>query len=77
MHARRTVEDNGPGIPADVAEQIFDPFFTTKTQGGTGLGLAISKKIVTDLDGSMEVDSEVGRGARFVVKLPLETGSGG
>ena len=64
------VSDNGEGIPNDVLDRIFDPFFTTKTQGGTGLGLAISKKIVTEAGGTIDVDSEVGKGTTFTVRLP-------
>ena len=68
------VTDNGPGIDPDTLPQIFEPFFTTKYRsGGTGLGLSISKNIVTDRHhGELEVTSEPGAGAQFVVKLPLE-----
>ncbi|HUP20279.1 MAG TPA: response regulator [Gemmatimonadota bacterium] len=64
------VADTGCGIAPDVRAKIFDPFFTTKEVGvGTGLGLSICHRIVTDLDGSIEVDSEVGRGTVFRVSL--------
>ena len=66
-----TVEDNGSGIAAEVVSRVFDPFFTTKADGGTGLGLAISKQIVTELGGSIEVSSIVGRGTTFRVRLPV------
>ncbi len=67
------VEDDGAGIPASIRERIFDPFFTTKGVGkGTGQGLAISRSIVVDKHGgSIEVESEAGRGTAFVVRLPL------
>jgi signal transduction histidine kinase len=65
------VEDNGEGIPPDVATHIFDPFFTTKAQGGTGLGLAISRRIVEEAGGTIDVDSEVGKWTRFTVRLPV------
>jgi len=53
---------------------LFEPFFTTKAAGeGTGLGLSISRKIVVAHGGELEVDSEVGRGARFSVRLPLSS----
>jgi signal transduction histidine kinase len=65
------VFDTGAGIPASNLERIFDPFFTTKPIGvGTGLGLAICHRIVTDLGGSMSVESELGRGTLFRVILP-------
>lgn len=66
------VEDNGPGVPAELRRRIFDPFFTTKEVGkGTGLGLAISQAIVTKLDGALQYDSTFRKGARFVLALPL------
>jgi signal transduction histidine kinase len=68
---RLEVADNGEGISDTVKEQIFDPFFTTKAQGGTGLGLAISKRIVEEVGGTITVDSELGRGTRFTVRLPV------
>lgn len=65
------VSDTGCGIPGENLERIFDPFFTTKPVGvGTGLGLAICHRIVTELGGSIEVESEVGRGTVFRVLLP-------
>jgi signal transduction histidine kinase len=71
---RLAVADNGEGIPDSVLGSIFDPFFTTKTQGGTGLGLAISKRIVEELGGRIEVESEPGSGTTFVVLLPIAGG---
>jgi signal transduction histidine kinase len=69
-----TVADDGPGIPEDVIPMIFEPFFTTKAAGqGSGLGLSISRKIVIAHGGELEVDSEVGQGARFSVRLPLSS----
>ena len=65
-----TVEDDGPGIPAEVAEKIFSPFFTTKPQG-TGLGLAIVRKIVDAHDGRIDVRQRPGGGTRFKVTLPV------
>ena len=67
-----TVEDTGVGMSDKVAQKIFMPFFTTKdVDQGTGLGLAVVHGIVTSHGGSIKVDSKVGRGTRFEVKLPL------
>lgn len=64
------VSDNGCGIPAADRDSIFSPFFTTKSHG-TGLGLAISKRIVEQhLEGSLEVESDEGKGTAFTVTLP-------
>ncbi len=65
------VEDNGPGMSAEVRQRIFDPFFTTKPVGeGTGLGLAICQSILQDMGGHIEVESELGRGSLFRLVLP-------
>ncbi|MGE5181640.1 MAG: sensor histidine kinase [Acidobacteriota bacterium] len=66
------VEDEGDGIRPEHLPYIFDPFFTTKGIGeGTGLGLSVSYGIVSDWGGRIEVDSQPGHGARFVVLVPL------
>jgi PAS domain S-box-containing protein len=68
------IRDTGSGIPPENLERIFDPFFTTKRNSeGTGLGLAICHGIITGYGGSIEVDSEVGRGSTFRVILPAST----
>jgi nitrogen fixation/metabolism regulation signal transduction histidine kinase len=74
--ARLTVDDNGPGVPADARERIFDPYVTSK-EHGTGLGLAIVRKIVLDHGGDVRVDEQPSPlgGARFVVTLPTVIGS--
>jgi signal transduction histidine kinase len=69
-----TVEDTGSGIPPERLSEIFDEFVTTK-QRGLGLGLAISKRIVEQLDGTITVESEVGRGTKFTVRFPASNQS--
>ncbi len=64
------VADDGPGIPADALPRLFDPFFSTKA-GGTGLGLALTQQIVRDHGGDIRVTSEAGKGAAFVVSVPV------
>jgi CheY-like chemotaxis protein/two-component sensor histidine kinase len=67
------VADNGPGIPPDVLPRIFDSFFTTKPRGmGTGLGLPISQGIVRSLGGDITVETKVGVGTTFRVRMPAE-----
>ena len=67
------ISDNGVGIPEEHLSKLFNPFFTTKPVGeGTGLGLSISYGIIEKHGGSIEVDSEVGRGTTFTIYLPLE-----
>ncbi|MGD0962413.1 MAG: ATP-binding protein [Candidatus Acidiferrales bacterium] len=66
-----TIEDTGPGVPAEVREQIFNPFFTSK-KDGVGLGLSIVAKIVDAHRGWIKLEGEPGRGARFHVFLPAE-----
>lgn len=71
---RIEVEDNGPGISHEEQRRIFEPFYTTKPVGiGTGLGLSVSYFIITENHkGSLEVHSEPEKGARFIIRLPLE-----
>jgi signal transduction histidine kinase/CheY-like chemotaxis protein len=68
------VSDNGCGMDAEIRRRIFDPFFTTKAVGvGTGLGLSISRRLVTELGGEIEVESEPGKGSIFRVVLPMKS----
>lgn len=65
------VTDNGPGIPREYVSRLFDPFFTTKPVGvGSGLGLSICVNIIRSLDGTLDIDTEVGRGTSFRIRLP-------
>ncbi len=67
--------DTGPGIARDVEQRIFDPFFTTKEVGtGTGLGLSITYSILKEHGGRISVDPKRGRGASFLIQLPVMTG---
>jgi len=70
------IRDNGPGIPAEHLPRLFDPFFTSK-DGGTGLGLALAKKIADAHGGTLDVASEPGRGAEFVLTLPRSRSTSG
>jgi PAS domain S-box-containing protein len=69
------VEDNGVGMSEEVKDKLFEPFFTTKEIGkGTGLGVSISYGIIKDYQGTIQVDSQVGRGTSFTLKFPaIET----
>ena len=63
------VIDTGKGMAPEVAEKVFRPFFSTRP-GGTGLGLATTRKIVAAHGGAIHVQSEVGRGSKFTIRLP-------
>ncbi len=65
------IMDNGVGIPEENLEEIFEPLYTTKAKG-IGLGLAIVKEIIDEHKGSIEVESKVGEGTTFIIKLPLK-----
>ncbi|MEP0869989.1 ATP-binding protein [Trichocoleus desertorum AS-A10] len=67
------IADNGPGISSEFSSKLFDPFFTTKPVGqGTGLGLAICYQIIEKHHGKIEVASEIGQGAKFMITLPIQ-----
>jgi signal transduction histidine kinase len=67
-----TIADNGPGIPSEKLDKIFEPYFTTKEKG-TGLGLAIVKHNTELYNGTVRVDSEIGKGTIFTIMLPAKT----
>ncbi len=74
--SRWTVEDTGPGIPAEYCERVFEPFFqvdssTSRAHGGTGLGLAICQRMVAAMGGTLHLESTPGHGSRFAVELAL------
>ena len=72
------IRDNGPGIPEEHLKKIFEPFFTTKdTDKGTGLGLSLCHDIVRGHGGTLAVNSEIGKGAEFVITLPSESAAAG
>jgi signal transduction histidine kinase len=64
------VVDNGCGMDEETRDKIFQRFFSTKGTKGTGLGLMITKKIVNEHGGTIDVDSELGRGTKFCIRLP-------
>ncbi|MBC08412.1 cache domain-containing protein [Thalassospira sp.] len=65
-----TVRDTGTGMDADVLNRIFDPFYTTKRREGTGLGLSITRTLIDRQGGSLDVESEPGKGTVFTIWLP-------
>ena len=71
------ISDNGPGIPEENRERVFEPFFTTKEIGrGTGQGLAISHDVIVNKHGgTIDFESEVGKGTTFIIRLPLNSGA--
>ena len=66
------IQDNGKGMSEETKNKIFNPFFTTKPVGqGTGLGLSIIYKVIKNHQGTIDVQSEVGKGTKFTIKIPL------
>jgi signal transduction histidine kinase len=64
------VEDNGPGFAKQELNKVFDPFYSTKASG-SGLGLAISRQLVEAMNGQIEIYSEIGKGTRVIISLPV------
>lgn len=73
-YVRFDISDTGSGIPRDNIKKIFEPYFSTK-ETGTGLGLAIVQKIVEVHNGTIDVESEEGKGTKFTVRLPKANGA--
>ncbi|HKG93694.1 MAG TPA: ATP-binding protein, partial [Gemmatimonadaceae bacterium] len=76
-HALLRVTDTGRGIPADQLERIFEPFVQldaslTRTAGGTGLGLAIARDLARAMGGDLTVESQLGVGSTFTLRLPKD-----
>jgi len=71
-----TVSDTGTGIAPEHIPDLFEPYFTTRSStGGTGLGLAVVKALITEMNGKVTVETEVGKGSRFIVELPCREAS--
>ena len=70
------IADNGPGVEQGAGGRIFDPFYTSK-EHGTGLGLPITKKLVEAHDGTIELTSQPGAGAEFVLSFPKRSAASG
>jgi signal transduction histidine kinase/pSer/pThr/pTyr-binding forkhead associated (FHA) protein len=71
--ARIVVLDHGPGIPQEQLADIFKPFTSTKGSRGTGLGLPVSRKIFREHGGDVVVESKVGKGSKFILRLPMRS----
>ena len=71
--ARIVVLDNGVGIPPAQVTEIFKPFVSTKGSRGTGLGLPVSRKIMREHGGDLTVQSQVGAGSKFTLRLPVKS----
>ncbi|MFC1542149.1 ATP-binding protein, partial [Candidatus Latescibacterota bacterium] len=68
---RIVISDNGSGISEEDRSSLFQIFFSTKGSKGTGLGLAVTHKIISEHEGTIEVESELGKGTKFIIDLPL------
>lgn len=71
------VLDNGPGVPADKADDIFKPFVSTKGSRGTGLGLPVSRKILREHGGDIVVQSVLEKGSKFTARIPMKSAFAG
>ena len=66
------IADTGQGIPKENLSKLFEPFYTTKGKHGTGLGLAVIWRIIDNHNGTINVESEPGKGTTFIIHLPLQ-----
>jgi signal transduction histidine kinase/pSer/pThr/pTyr-binding forkhead associated (FHA) protein len=73
LWARIVVLDHGPGIPPETLGEIFKPFVSSKGSRGTGLGLPVSRKIFREHGGDVVVESKVGKGSKFILRLPMKS----
>ena len=64
------VSDNGAGMDKEVLKKLFTSFFSTKGHRGTGLGLMVTRKLIEEHDGTIEVNSQLGKGTVFTIRLP-------
>jgi signal transduction histidine kinase/pSer/pThr/pTyr-binding forkhead associated (FHA) protein len=71
--ARIVIQDNGPGIASNKVTEIFRPFVSSKGAKGTGLGLAVSRKIMREHGGDVHVQSQPGKGCKFILRLPIRS----
>ncbi|MEC9281466.1 MAG: HAMP domain-containing sensor histidine kinase [Bdellovibrionota bacterium] len=70
------ISDTGSGMPEEVRKKIFEPFYTTKEVGkGTGLGMSLVYSFISDMNGGISIDSEVGKGTSFKISLPISLDS--
>jgi two-component system NtrC family sensor kinase len=71
-HVEISISDTGSGIPDEIISRVFEPFFTTKEVGkGTGLGLNIAYNIVNKHNGTISIESEIGKGTTFIIRIPV------
>ena len=66
------IRDNGAGMDKDVLNQLFTSFFSTKGHRGTGLGLMVTRKLIKEHGGTIEVNSQLGKGTVFTIRLPYK-----
>ena len=71
-HIEFTLADNGCGISDEIQNRMFDPFFTTKAPGkGTGLGLSVTRRLIQDNGGSIQFESELGKGCEVSINFQI------